>query len=247
MKKTLLFAALAALTMGVMFGASLKIVSPNGGETDVCMGKTYAIQWTAAGVSQKVKLVLFKNDTKVDTIKENLAAGSSPYNWMVGTPGQAGSGYTVRVRTMDNSMDDFSDNPFEIKATCDDGGGTIDPGILEKIRRMKRIAIKWPPDPDPCMCPEFDIRELRDILGNHTGLVKIHLLKNGILVQELGIFRRGAILPASLKGKLNAADYRLLRLGGAKFSLALIGENGKIMNEIALPEAPIAIQGEQIR
>ena len=34
----------------------------------------------------------------------------------------------------------------------------------------------------------FDIRELRDLVGNPTNDFKIHLLKNGVLVQELGVF-----------------------------------------------------------
>lgn len=246
MKKTLWFAALAVLATGLVFSATLKIVSPNGGETDVCLGKTYPIKWTAVGVSQKIKLILFRNDEKVGIIKEDLNAGSSPFNWLVAAPAEAKPGYKIRIRTMDNALSDYSDNAFEIKASCGDGdggdgGGQIDPGILERIRRVKRIAIKWPPDPDPCMCPEFDIREIRDLLGNPTNLVKIQLLKNGALVQELGVFNRGALLPASLKGKLNAADYRLFRQGGAKFTLALAGANGRILNSFALEGAQQAL------
>lgn len=236
MKKAFLFTACLVFAAGLVFGAKLTVVSPNGGEANVCLGQPYPIQWTAVGVTQKVKLILFKDGVKVELIANELNAGSSPYPWTVS--GAAGPGYKIRVRAMDNSLDDFSDNPFEIKASCDDGGGGgVDPGLLEKLRKMRRIAIKWPPDPDPCRCPEFDISQLRDLLGSPTQLVRIQLLKNGALLQELGAFKRGALLPASLKGKLSAADYGLFRQGGAKFSLALIGENGRLLNSFALEGA----------
>jgi hypothetical protein len=233
MKKALVFTACLVLAAGTAFAAKLTIVSPNGGETNVCIGQPYSIKWTAQNVTQKVKLLLFKDGAKVELIANDLNANGSPFSWTVS--GAAGTGYKIRVRTMDNGLDDFSDNPFEIKASC--GGGGIDPGIFEKLRKMRRIAIKWPPDPDPCRCPEFDISQLRDALGSPTQLVKIQLLKNGALLQELGSFKPGAVLPASLKGKLGLEDYRLFRQGGAAFSLALANERGIILQNIALEDA----------
>ncbi len=237
MKKALVFTACLVLAAGTAFAAKLTVVSPNGGETNVCIGQPYSIQWTAQNVTQKVKLILFKDGTKVGMIAQDLNANGSPYSWMVS--GTAGTGYKIRVRTMDNGLDDFSDNPFEIKASCggDGGDGGFDPSILEKFRKMRRIAIKWPPDPDPCRCPEFDISQLRDALGTPNQLVRIHLLKNGALLQELGVFKRGAVLPGSLKGKLGLEDYRLFRQGGAEFRLALIGENGRLLNSFELQGA----------
>ena len=243
MKKVLLFSALAAITVGLVFSAELRIVSPNGGETDVCLGKTYPIKWTAMRVSQKIKLILFRNNDKMGAIAEGLNAGSSPFNWQVGQGVSVvvGGGYRIRVRTMDNDIDDFSNNPFEIKATCDGGKGdgastssnrfdySIDPGILEKFRRMDSIAIKWPPAPDPCLCPEFNIREIHKLLSNYSHPFMIHLLKNGVLVQSLGLFHNGMSLPDSLKENLNAADSQLLRNGNGNFSLALIARDRKIL------------------
>lgn len=240
MKRTLVFTACLVMAAGMAFAAKLTVVSPNGGETNVCIGQPYSIQWTAQNVTQKVKLILFKDGAKVGMIAQDLNANGSPYSWTVS--GTAGTGYKIRVRTMDNGLDDYSDNPFEIKASCggdggDDGDGGFNPGILEKFRKMRRIAIKWPPDPDPCRCPEFDISQLRDALGTPEHLVRIHLLKNGALLQELGVFKRGAVLPGSLKGKLGVEDYGLFRQGGAKFTIALIGENGRLLKSFELQGA----------
>lgn len=202
-----------------------------------CFGTAYTISWTVNSVPQHLKLQLMHSGGGgAVALDSDMAPGTSSKSWTPDAALGAGTDYKVRVSTLDNSVSAES-ALFELKA-CEGGGGLIDPGILEKLRRMRRIAIKWPIDPDPpCYCPEFDLRELRDLLGNPTNDFKIQLLKNGVLVQELGAFGRGAVLPLSLKGKLNREDYGLLRQGGAKFSLALIGENGKILNEVALEGA----------
>jgi len=204
------------------------------GSSPYCFGTAYTISWTVTAVPQHLKLQLIHTGgALVGAIDSDMAPGTSSKSWTPDATVGAGTNYKVRVSTLDNAVTAESAE-FELK-TCEGGGGLIDPGILDKIRRMRRIVIKWPIDPDPpCYCPEFDLRELRDLMGNPTNDFKIHLLKNGVLVQELGVFGRGAVLPLSLKGKLSREDYGLLRQGGAKFSLALIGENGKIMNEVAL-------------
>ncbi len=56
---------------------------------------------------------------------------------------------------------------FELK-TCDrrrgdDGDGPIDPHIFDKLRQLRyMIKFKWPPEPDPCFCPEFDLSKIRE-------------------------------------------------------------------------------------
>jgi hypothetical protein len=120
MKTLLRIAALALFTTSFAPGASLTLIQPNGG--DLCLGQeNYQIKWTAAGVNEKIKLVLFQNNTKIASIAENLDAGGSPYLWKVGKyiggNAEAGDGYKVRIRTMSNNLDDYSDASFSLKTS----------------------------------------------------------------------------------------------------------------------------------
>jgi Leucine-rich repeat (LRR) protein len=97
----------------------LNLVSPNGYE-NWQLGSTHPITWTAPGIGGFVKLVLFKDGIKVGNIVQNLSASSGAYSWTVGgyQGGTAvvGTGYTVRVITMDGLSQDNSDAAFSITA-----------------------------------------------------------------------------------------------------------------------------------
>ncbi|HEX7503162.1 MAG TPA: hypothetical protein VF451_07050 [Acidobacteriota bacterium] len=121
MKKLAYIMTLALFTVNLASAASLTLIQPNGG--DLCLGQqNYQIKWTAVGVNEKIKLVLFQNDVRIASIVENLDAGGSPYLWKVGQyiggTAAAGSGYKVRVRTMSNNLDDYSDAPFSLKTSA---------------------------------------------------------------------------------------------------------------------------------
>ncbi|MCJ7523794.1 MAG: hypothetical protein MUP71_01065, partial [Candidatus Aminicenantes bacterium] len=118
MKKALLFVLVAALTASMISSASLTLIQPNGGE--LCLGQqNYQIKWTAVNITGKIKLVLFRNDAKIAIIAENLNPASSPYLWKVGQyiggTAAAGAGYKIRIRTMSNTIEDFSDSNFTLK------------------------------------------------------------------------------------------------------------------------------------
>jgi hypothetical protein len=208
-----------------------------------CFGTAYTISWTVTGVTQHLKLQLIHSGgALVTAINGDMAPGTSSQGWTPTTPAIApGVDYKVRVSTLDNSVTAES-AVFELKTgDCggdDDGDGPIDPHILDKLRHMRyMIKFKWPPEPDPCFCPDFDLSKLRQELGDLRGNVRLVLLKNGLQVQEFGVFGRGKAMPVSMKPRLSAENYGLLTQGGAKFSLGLIGENGKILDELALEGA----------
>jgi len=118
MKKGLLFATLALFTVSLVHSASLTLIQPNGGE--LCLGQqNYQIKWTAVGINEKIKLVLFRNNDNIGIIAKDLDPGSSPYLWTVGQhdngTAPAGEGYKIRIRTMSNGTDDFSDSSFWLK------------------------------------------------------------------------------------------------------------------------------------
>jgi hypothetical protein len=95
----------------------IAITSPNGGEIWP-LGSKHNITWIANGISSNVKLVLFKNGVKVGNIVTNLPLTPGSYTWTVGNyiggTATAGTGYTVRVITMDGAYHDYSDAPFTI-------------------------------------------------------------------------------------------------------------------------------------
>ncbi len=120
MKKVTVFMFLASCCAGSAFAAALTLVTPNGGE--LCLGRAFNITWTATGIpaGTRVKLVLFQGETRIGTIAEDLGVGASPYRWTVGRHDTgsvaAGSRYRIRLRTMDNSLEDFDNTPFSIAA-----------------------------------------------------------------------------------------------------------------------------------
>ena len=121
MNRFMCIVALVLFTVNMIPGASLTLIQPNGG--DLCLGQeNYQIKWTAMGVNEKIKLVLFQNDIKIASIAENLDAAGSPYLWKVGKyiggTATAGGGYKVRIRTMSNGIDDFSDAAFALKTSA---------------------------------------------------------------------------------------------------------------------------------
>jgi len=233
MKKTILFVLLVVLPAALAVAApSITLDEPSGG--NLCLGRTIQIKWTVTGYSGKIKIVLLKDGTSVGVIDTDLNATPSSYNWTVGdyqggTVTNSGTGYKIRVRSVGEGPADTS-KVLKLNK-C------IDPNILKRMLDLREVVVKWPPDPDPCPCPEFDLSRIREIMGNPTSIFKLQLLKNGVLLRELGSFGGGKVLPETLKTKLLANDFSLFRQGGARFSLVLVGENGSILNEFALKGA----------
>jgi len=230
MKKTILFVLLVVLPAVLAVAEpTINLVEPMGG--DLCLGRQCLIQWTVSDYSGKIRIVLLKSGSTVGVIATDLDATPSTFDWTVGNyQGGAvtewGTNYKIRIRSVGEGPSDQSNKLTLNKC--------IDPGIFKHLRDIRRVLIKWPPLPDPCLCPEFEVIKIRDLLGNPTDIYKIQLLKNGSLLQELATFGRGKALPDKLRAKLGAEDFALMREGRAEFTLALIGENGKIVNEFDL-------------
>jgi hypothetical protein len=219
--------------------ASITVTSPNGAEWTV--GNAYNIEWTKSGTMQATAAIRLRTwgsseaDPAALVIVDGTANDGS-YSWTIPNSVAAGN-YFIRVRTDDSTVSDDS-VMFHIK--IDGGGGHIDPGILEKLKKRRYWEIKWPPGPDPCLCPEWkvprDFFEIPD-LGNPAGsrlAGSFWLFKNGLKLQELGKFGRGKALPDMLRANLGKRDFGLLKNGGAKFSIVMLDEQGNILNESAL-------------
>ncbi len=146
MKKTAIAIGFIALAAGSLGASMLRLDKPNGGETLV-PGAIFDIAWTATGVTQNVKLILLQNGAIVGTIASDLPPGGSPYKWpagkLQGGSATPGTGFAVRVRTMDNSMGDISDGTFAIggqepapslKVTFPVGGESFAWGTLQPFQ-----------------------------------------------------------------------------------------------------------------
>ncbi len=123
MKKTcivLLMLFMSVFLNGPAMGASLKIISPNGGETLV-IGSPVKIQWSAVGIKEKVRLILVKGNQEIGIIADELKAKPSSYSWAAGQHkgGAAASGqdYKVRICTVKNKYPAMSKGFFTLRTS----------------------------------------------------------------------------------------------------------------------------------
>jgi hypothetical protein len=127
MKKILSLAIAIMILSGLAQAASLKLVKPNGGEK-WAPGSNQQVLWTSDGVTAKVKLILYRNGSKLGRIVSGLNAGAGSYGWTAGNHeggiAPAGDGYTIRVQTLDDAVKDESDASFSIAEAGTSSGGS---------------------------------------------------------------------------------------------------------------------------
>jgi hypothetical protein len=118
MKKLLLIGLLLFVTYGIVYsGTLLTIISPNGGESWP-LGSEKTIRWSAdESITNNVRLILFKNGTRVGLIAKNLNPRPGVYTWLKagqydGGMATAGPGYKIRVKEEGGTAMDDSDKPF---------------------------------------------------------------------------------------------------------------------------------------
>jgi hypothetical protein len=331
MKKLLLVAAMAALTLNMaLWGASISVTSPNA-SSEWCIGSAYNVTWTSSGVTGNVDVILRPTDPAAPPVL-GIAAGPAndgTVNWPIPASVAPGT-YLIRIRSVsDPSVYDDGAN-FIIKdcsagsisvtnphgtgwcieqsytitwtssgvagnvdiilrqagnpaappvlgiasGTANDGteGWTIpnsvaDGDYLIRIRsvgnpavyddsldfhigycvelphdwwKRKYLEVRWPIGPDPCMCPEWNIKELLERLKEVGPRFEgsFGLLKNGMKIQELGQFGGRRLLGDTLKPTLSRKNFDAFKNGKAKFSMGIFDSQGKLVQEIEL-------QGEQ--
>lgn len=98
---------------------NINVISPIGGE-NWPIGSTQNITWNAEGISNNVKLVLWKDGNLLGVIKTDIPPTTTSSNWTVGEysggTAAAGSGYTIRVREQGGSLVFGDSNPFTLVA-----------------------------------------------------------------------------------------------------------------------------------
>jgi hypothetical protein len=133
-KKMRILSIVFAVTMafsGSLPGASLKLISPNGGE-ELIQGQSFQVKWQAAGIPGKVTLLLIRENAGVmGKIVGGRDAASGNYAWKIGDyqGGTAAAGnYKIRVKSEDGTQKDASDSFFKINEA-----GTVPTQGLELV------------------------------------------------------------------------------------------------------------------
>ena len=120
MKKLILIGLLLVVTCGMVYSTDLlEIIIPNGGE-GWHIGSEKKIRWDAdESITNKVRLILFRNGTRVGLIAKNLNPRPGVYTWLkvgeyAGGTAKVGSGYKIRIKEEGGTAMDQSDKPFYI-------------------------------------------------------------------------------------------------------------------------------------
>lgn len=239
----LLAMIMAVLFMSALLPAETKvtITSPVSGE-DWLQGSTQRFTWNSNGYTGTVLLEVGRIDGGSEYC--SLPPGGHPYppasneyyEWKVGDTGPGNpplppGEYSFSIYHMGGDID----------GAWSYGGRFTIKSLQFELPRLKLLRIRYrlPFPPDPCLCPEFDLKPLGEAFPELKSPVRIVLMKNGRQIQELGHFPKESRLPASLKPILSQKDFDQLKGGKAKFALAVLGPHGKILSEHALENQPI--------
>ncbi|MEN8153488.1 MAG: hypothetical protein ABFR75_05645 [Acidobacteriota bacterium] len=128
MKRLSLLIFVLLLIGSFAFSQSITVTSPNGGE-DWTQGSSKNITWTATGLTNDVKITLWKNGVLLGLIAKDIDPTSGSYPWTVGPyiggTAAADDDYKIKVReqggesftTEDMSDEDFSIFPTHVQPT----------------------------------------------------------------------------------------------------------------------------------
>ncbi|HPS02591.1 MAG TPA: hypothetical protein PLA90_13725 [Candidatus Sumerlaeota bacterium] len=202
------------------------------------LGTTQTITWLANGCTGNVLIEFFQVDGNCcgELNQVYIPVQAQKYVWQVGKtangePMVAGGTYVLHVIGLDDSA-------FGRSGKFIVGLGLSSVNVSVNVRRVHEIEYRWPPQSDPCLCPEFDLRQLADALGPSSFVGSLWLLKNGQKLQQLGTIAQGSRLPGLLKAKLSRGDYDQMKGGKARFTLAMLGAGGEILSQHDLRNRP---------
>ena len=121
-------------------GPSLKLVSPNGGET-LRVGDSFKIAWNFTGPDTPLRIRLIQGSGYDKGLLANTSTGLKSFDWKVGTilpPFDkqyiaAGHDYRIRIETATGGFRDESDKAFTITRPVALGDKAVsNPGLMKK-------------------------------------------------------------------------------------------------------------------
>ncbi len=96
---------------------NIKIITPNGNE-NWTLGENQNIKWTTDGISNYVKITLWKGKAKIGTIAKNLNPSTGVYHWKVGDYKKGkvdpGTGYFIKIKEQSFKTNYVSNSTFNI-------------------------------------------------------------------------------------------------------------------------------------
>lgn len=117
MRKILLMLSAVMLSAVASVAGTITVISPNGGE-NLVMGTTTPILYGRSGITNTVKIELWKDGSYIGIIANNQPANGI-YSWRVGTYANrvvsTGGGYRIKVRENNTRAVDGSDQTFFIR------------------------------------------------------------------------------------------------------------------------------------
>lgn len=172
MKKSMILVMILGLC-GLIQAQTFTSITPKGGS--LVQGAAYSIQWTYSGIPDGtlVKLVLFKDGTKLGNIIENIPIGGSGTGaraWTVGNyeggTALAGTGYRIRIRDMDGKYPHLDSDPtFSItgmQQAVVRPGMSDRPPVLLKFPKLAVTDIGLVPYPDGTVNVIFGYKNIGD-------------------------------------------------------------------------------------
>ena len=125
--------------VSIFLPPSITVTAPNGAER-LSGDSAYNITWNALGITNPVKITLWKGGVSLGVIASNVPANSGSYTWTVGQyiggTAEPGTDYTIKIKETGSNYSDSSDAPFSILAlsvTSPNGGENLGLGLTTNI------------------------------------------------------------------------------------------------------------------
>lgn len=153
MKKIFPVFLMMILSTAVAFAGSITIISPNGGE-NLVLGTTTTILYSRSGITNPVRITLWRNGVKLGTIADNLPANGI-YSWPVGLYDNrvvsCGDGFKIKVKEKRSTVSGISESSFTIRRRgwrppeppAAAGIDIFQPGNDEVLEVGQARIIKW--------------------------------------------------------------------------------------------------------
>ncbi len=220
MKKILIMAGGLILALSPLAAQSVKVVSPNGGES-WALHSSHAITWTPTNPGNaKVDIILRNTGGKVGAIKSQVALSAGSWQWQDvgrledGTVVPQGSDYIVRIRDAGNTFSDDSNANFTISAGSPAATlRLLSPNGGENWYRGKLNNITWKAE-------------------NWTGTVQLSLFRNNVFK---GVIASGQSSSAgTYSWNVGATSHGTAELGGGYRVMVSRTYSGPVLPQAAL-------------
>ena len=133
-----------------MLSATIQVQSPKNGDSLVLNSQS-DIKWTAAGLTNSVKITLWKNNVMVGVIATGLAANPGVFKWKVGTlaggSAKTGTGYRIKIKEKGVPVAAFSEGTFSITTTHKTLmiANPLNRGVAHRVSQIDRRMLNVPP------------------------------------------------------------------------------------------------------